>query len=161
MMHFQGSYLTCYVAVPFLIELLGVCLTFFLGKATLWSLCNTEILGNSKINMLNGWGTGNKDYTLNRVVFCFPSIAPVMFNRSLGGCSSPSACHFHRALLFVLSKAVSCTSQGKVMCYDMSFGSEVCSLCLQINLWWYLGWIPWEFSLLYSFSFSPGEDCVT
>ena len=38
------------------------------------------------------------------------------------------------------------------MCYVMSLGSEVLSLPLQMSLSWYLGWIPWQFSLLYSSS---------
>lgn len=92
--------------------------------------------------MLNGKGRGDEGYTLNGIVFCFPSVAPVLFNRSLSWCSSPSACQFHSALLFVLSKAVPCTSQGKVTCCDMSFGPEVLSLPLQMSLSWYLGWIP-------------------
>lgn len=65
--------------------------------------------------MLNGKGRGDEDFTLNGILFCFPSIAPVLFNRSLSWCSSPSACQLHSALLFVLSKAVPCTSQGKAM----------------------------------------------
>lgn len=87
-----------------------------------------EILGNSKILMLKGKGRGDEDYTLNGIVFCFLFIAHVLFNRSLSRYSSPSTRQFHSALLFVLSKAVPCTSQGKVMCCHMSFGSKVLSL---------------------------------
>ena len=102
------------------------------------------------MQMLNG--RDDEEYTLNGIVFCFPSIAPVLFNRSLSRCSSPSACRFHSALLFVLSKAVPCTPQGKVMCCDISFGCEALPLPLQMSLLWYLGWIPWQFNPLYSFS---------
>lgn len=98
---------------------------------------------------------------LNGVVFSFPSIAPVLFNRSLGWCSSPSACQFHSAVFFVLPEAVPCASQGKATLYDMSFVSEVLSLPLQMSLMVF-GLDPMTVQSLVlfflCFSFGPAND---